>query len=718
MKVSVLRIFIINVLWLCVQGAMACAWTAPERWYMYEYDTPTFSDYFQIENLKYWNSYCKPEQPMFWFNLEDVKEAASKKSDTQMLGYLDALGKYIALSESVSSDSWEYPSAEDLAKRKRTLDGILAECGRHRSGALSDRWLLLEMRANMLRGNYAANVKAWEDKGKDAPAGYVKEMMRNIYANALLHTGRKVDAWNVYAAQNDRQSLLWSARKYTNLAGIKYLYNIYHDAPVLKYLLERYVNTIQDVVDMYYDNLHARIEAHEREQSMNSDLANYWEMISGDAYARIDKDYMGEIKEFIKFADDVANDKDTANPCMWETASALCSYYIGEYRQAGSMIDRAMVMAGDSDTRDMARRVRMLISTSTHDIASPEFKQLITNELRWLDSEIAKGGSDAPKDARDRILNLGLAKNYEAQGDTGMANLVSLCRDYVAADKRYAVNVMTADIYPHSSREIEALYATLANPGDDPLVAYAASKIELTEDFKNDILGTKYLQEGRWAEALPYLQKVSQEYLDAQPIAFYAARRDYNIPAWYGFQTVGDSDYEETSKLQHLKRNAKVDFCRDMLRLETEAEKAKGAEKDKLALAQAAAMYQASRFGQCWYLSQYGFTKYEEPPVLDTELAGMSISLLRQCARSADPKVRAEALFGLVYVAPDRWMTETTDWTSPGFKTIVTVNTGSKQYSALAALNDMLKANPAAQTVEMSRCDVLRQWRKHESDSK
>lgn len=719
MVTKTLKTFIISLLAFNVSQAYSCMSEPSERWYMYSFGSPEFSSYFQEENLKYWNGYCNSEEPFYYAYMPAMKKAANAKNDAPMLSYLNALEQYLNVADELSRDSWDYPTAEQLAKRKQTLTDILSTCRQHRSGQLADRWLLLEMRANMMSGNYSENVALWRTRGEKASAGYVKEMMRNVYANALLNTGDKVGAWNIYAGQNDNQSLLWSARKYTNLAGIKELHSRYPDAPVHKFLLEKYVNSVQDVVDMYNDNLHHKLRYVEEPDIYGTSgtgwdeaYAYYWNDISGKAYAQIDKDYMKEITEFIAFSDSVARLKATVNPCMWETASALCSYFLGYYAQARERIGNAMAMNADRDTKDMARRIRMLIATSSDDIASSEFKSFITKELAWLDGEIEKKESNILTNARDRILNLGLARNYEGQHNCDMTRLVALCRDYVRAHEDYVLSSMTQDIYPNKSADIMRLFSTLRNPGNDPLAQYVASKVVLSDDFKNDILGTKLLQEGKWEQALPYLKRVSMRYLNSQAIAFYAARRNYKIPAWNGFQTVGDNNYEETQKPVSLQRNVKVDFCNDMIRLANEAKTATQRRKERIALEEAVALYQASRFGQCWYIAQYGFSNYEEHPVAADELAGKAIARLHQCEKSADPKVRAAALFALVYAAPDKWKTEEWDWSND--KLNLFIHRNSAQYAALNRLNNFLAANPSARLPEISRCDVLKQWRKYE----
>ncbi len=716
MTARLLKSFIINAACLLLAlPAAACAWTAPERWYMFEADAQTFQDHFADENLKFWNSYCKPQRPFHWLYIPDFLKAAEEKHDAAMVTYLTALEKYQEIAGEVNRDSWDYPTATELANRRASIRQLLATCRKHQTGPLAERWLLLEMRANMLLGNYAENLALWQTSGEKQPAGYLKEMLRNIYANALLNSGKKVEAWNIYAEQNDAQSLIWSARKYTNLAGLKELYAKYPGSPITTYLLRRYVNSIQDVVDIHYDYLHQQaVDAEARsEESLNSEIQSYWEEQVGDAYARIDKDYREEVQGFVQFAEMVAHDGKTPDPCAWGSAAAICAYFIGDYPRAQRLATEAMGMKGSEDVRKMARRIGMLIACSTNDINSPKFKKYMADELRWLDSDIAATKSRAAANARDRILNLGLAKNYEAKGNKRLASLIALTRDRVQADSAYALPTMTSDIYPGTSDDIKDLFATVKDPGKDPLKVYAASHLEFPDDFKNDILGTKLLQEGKWSEAIPYLEKVSMPYLDQQPIAFYAARRDYTIPAWYGFQRVGDNDYEATSRPQHLAKNTKVEFCKHMLSLEAKAAGASRAEKERLDLRRAAALYQASRFGQCWYLSQYGSSQYEPRPIKDDELAGRAIALLNDAARSADPKVRAAALFGLSYTAPDQWLTTGYDWDGSEYKAINTVHRDSRQYAILRDLTNLMDASPAANLPEISRCDVIISFRNH-----
>lgn len=695
---------------MCASAASACVWESPERWHIFEFDAPSFGAKFRADNDDYWKAYQKSDKEYWWFSFDDLKKAASKRGDSRMLRYLNALQEYDEISSSISGDSWEYPTRQQLNERNQAIRKLLALSKRQAEmgGKLSDRWLLLAMRANMLLGNYADNIWLWTTAAAKAPSGYVKDMMRNVYANALLHSGKNVEAWNIYADQNDDESLVWSARKYTNLAGIKSLYEKYPDAPVFKFLLSKYINTLQDVVDIYYDNLHSEQQSAE---DLAWELSNYWEDIVGKAYAPISDDYKTEINDFIAFADSVSHSPATASPAMWESAAALCSYYIGDYAKAKSQITDAMAMPGTQEVKDLARRVRMLVLTETEDLNSADFKRLMAGELSWLGQEMKSSKSYVAGHALDRVLNLGLARNYERLGDKATATLLTIARKCVGIDYSTPSQIIIGELYPLSSDEMKVIFAMLDNPGGDAMIEYAAANIPLSADLRNDILGTKLLQEGRWEDALAYLEQVSTDFLNNQEISFYAARRDYNVPAWNGFQVVGDNNYEAYSKPRHLKRNAKVDFCKEMIALEKQARLASTSALDDILMRQAAALYQASRFGQCWYLSQYGYSAFEEGLIADNELAGAARKLLLQCAQSADSKTRAKALFALAFIAPDSWQTSDYDWDSG--RLVTHIHRDSEQYDYYNRLNTLLRSQPAAALPEISRCDVLRQFRRY-----
>ncbi len=75
--------------------------------------------------------------------------------------------------------------------------------------------------------------------------------------------------------------------------------------------------------------------------------------------------------------------------------------------------------------------------------------------------------------------------------------------------------------------------------------------------------------------------------------------------------------------------------------------------------------------------------------------------------------MRAAALFGLSYTAPDQWLTTGYDWDGSEYKAINTVHRDSRQYAILRDLTNLMDASPAANLPEISRCDVIISFRNH-----
>ena len=91
-------------------------------------------------------------------------------------------------------------------------------------------------------------------------------------------------------------------------------------------------------------------------------------------------------------------------------------------------------------------------------------------------------------------------------------------------------------------------------------------------------------------------------------IALIMAHRDYKKPRWFFKQRVKDLynlGIDEELEQVSLKYNQKITFCEDMSRLEQRYQLANDATRPALALQLAVRYYQASCYGDCWYLTHY-----------------------------------------------------------------------------------------------------------------
>ena len=105
------------------------------------------------------------------------------------------------------------------------------------------------MRSYLLDNNVKGILLAWTTRASRLPVGIYKEMCRNIYAYALLNSGKREEALAIYVSQGDVASIQWAARNFQHLDGIQAFYNGNANSPALRWLVQNFVNNVQENVD-------------------------------------------------------------------------------------------------------------------------------------------------------------------------------------------------------------------------------------------------------------------------------------------------------------------------------------------------------------------------------------------------------------------------------------------------------------------------------------
>lgn len=694
----------LSVLFSFYAGANACGYEEEsDRYYMFSYCDNSFRDKYESAMDEFWKVYCnKDYRP--WH--EELVKAANAKNDVAMKLYLRELGKYDEISQQVQN-TWEYPTALELSKRKETLRSIVNVAKANLNGKYGSHWALLVMRANMLLNNHQDNIQFFTTKAKAYPNDCYKDMMRNIYARDLLLTGKKQQAWNIYAEQNDQQSLLWSVRKYTNLAGIKTLCAENPNAPVLNFLVQTYVNRIQSLVN---------------ESENVFPYLDYSNIIWGKAYAQVSSNQMQEFKDFIAFSKQMAQSGKSKVPCMWMSAASLVNYFIHDNKQAKSCIDMAMNMEGTEAMKDNARRIRMLVEPTVVNVKSNEFKSFIAKELRWLDSKADKAVDSDEWNARERIIKHSIAAEYDRCNEQSYVMALHAISDFNSSD-RWAENKTADDCFDYSSysfcmidkltaKEIEQHFKAIDDNTKDPLSQYLSEKLSArySENYRNDLIGTKLIAENKLAEAIPYLQKVQQKYLNSQAIGYYVYHRDYKTPFWNGFQSIDAPLYDDNGNLINYKLNGnvKVNFCKDILALKNKYGAANLETRKQIAYELATYYFQASYKGQCWFITHYGQSVGDEQNPKEANFPEIARQYLKDAVTSSDNALKTAAMFAQVSTSGDSWYSYEYD---SNYNQVFKINYGSEQYSKLKALNNYVRTT-GFEPEYISNCDVIAQFRK------
>lgn len=652
---------------------------------------------------KYWSSYAgkgnSEEYFSFRGNYDDIRATAKRKNDVQMLTYLKWLNLYVNTCDNMSSDSWNYPTKQEIAKRRQTFTQILNAAKQYGGTKLKSQYALLRMRANMMLGYDSQNLAYWNATASKLQQSVWKEAMKNIYARALSKGGNMLKACDVYASQGDMISIKWVARKYRNLAGIESIYSKNPNSPSLNYLVQDFVNNAQETID----------------QSKSQDGAGVSEEWMKEINAKII--YKDEVDKFIAFADKVIAEGKTQSPCMWKSASAMLHYLFGEYRNAVADINDALSMEGTPAMKDNARAIRLLALTADNKL-DENFSKYVKGELEWLDT------NDYGY-VKERVVYLNLVplyiKNNMPEMATALIGMMQREENSMQAeaakylDRSYSTyNDYGERLDGMTATETKKYFLFLKANHSDVLENFVVSKVYLDSDYFNDMIGTKFIAEGKLSDAVPYLQNVSQQFINSQRINFYMSQRSYKVERWFKRQKPVDeegflyTDFADT--YGKPAGNQKLAFCKDLISLVNEYNITRlGEQRDLLAYEIATRLYQASCYGDCWYLTHYGKSSLDSARVNELDYAAKAIQYLNVCKRSTNQKLRYKALYALAFIPIQPWYTTEYD---ANFNEMICPNRDARQYKAMLDLYNYATQNPYDVDEYTTRCDMLKLFRK------
>ena len=673
---------------------------------------------FRDDMNDWWKRYGgEPEstdQAYYESNRERLRETAARHGGGAMAEYMDLLDAYLDVSRGISMDSWDYPTKEELAQRDSTLRRILAACQGRKGGKAAGQFALMTMRANMLLGRDKANMLYWTATASKLPDGVWRDVCRNIYARALLNNGLTRQATDIYAEQGDMQSIRWCMKGYRNMAGIRKVYADDPDSPTLLYLVQDLVNNLQETLDT---------------RAAGPDA---WRI--GAIGTRTVEDT--EARAFVSFADEVLKDGRTESPCLWQSAAAMIEYLLGDYAGASRRADEAVGLKGGARLKDNARCVRLLVRVAAAPLGGKD-AEWMADEFRWLDAKISEERGRSTDyanhytDVKERLAYRVLAPRYAAAGNGrmalalyGMATENAL--DFAAGGRHADAGFTWGGDWPwnldyYSGNEyfdrlasmpadsLAAYYAYLTSAKGDVFEHYVAQQTYQDKDYYNDLVGTRYMAEGRFADAIAYLGRVSPCFLAKQNISWYTANRDYTVPRWFKRQLPNVPDTDGPGKASPTE-NLKLKFCKDITQLAGEYNLApEGDDKQRLAYQLAVRYYQASCYGDCWFLTHYAKSVADSARQGELDFAAKAMEYLAESSRTADMQTRYRSLYALAFISVDPWYTETYD---ADYNTVVIPRAASRQYKALAALGRFAKEHPQDVDAHTTRCDVLKQFEK------
>lgn len=523
------------------------------------------SDRFTDATEKFWRSYVgNADMPDYrWGGREEVMSKAKKLNDTEMQAYCRRLNSY--LDNCVIFNAWEYPTKQQLARRTSTLNNLLQASKTYQGKRLRAQYNLMRMRALLGLKRYQ-EVNFWNTTGKRMQPSVYRDMARNIYAGCLWRLGKKSLAIETYAEQEDYQSLKYCVRGYRNLAGIKKVYATNPKSATLTYLVQDFVNNVQETMDVYDESRIAMGEETKAELDERMKEIDAKNITTAEA------------NNFIAFAKGVVVEGKTNAPCLWQTAIGCIEHQLGLYDKAKADLYKAMSLAGTQRMKDNARAIYAANSIFAERHHDESFDKWLAGEMKWLDAKSVEErkndtlyDADHYRDVQERMVYNGLVPMLTGEGRTNAALvLLSGMNDNNCSPQWLYSGIYFNALNDAKIDDLKAYAEYLGKQPSDSLESWAWQRAYRDANFYNDIIGTRLPRPGALCRrhtlsgegecgfpqhpehsALRGATQLCQGTVDGQ-----AAR--------IAIRRLGE---DQQSALPKLTENKKLSYCRDMLSL-------------------------------------------------------------------------------------------------------------------------------------------------------
>ena len=670
------RFIITNLLAVITLPLLACAGGWTTNYYLFSvYENEDFSNRMDEISRNNWKAYLGlADDQYYWFRADDIIKAAQAKNDALMVSYVQNLEKYLDCARQVSYETWEYPTKEELAQRKQVLLSVQTYAQSKLKTRLRSQHALLYMRCNMLLGQHQQNITFWEQTASQYIETVYKDMMKNIYAGALYKSGQTEKAGELFAEMGDYTSLMTIYYKKRSFAAIRQEYLKNPNAKVLPFLLQDFVNNAQEADDATNPNA---------------------EGIGGKLFIRdLSK---AEVLQMRDFCEQVLKEGKTETPVLWKSAKAWLEYMFGNKQQALADITEATTLAGTQRMQDDARVLRLYINSALAP-QSEDFDNWLQGELTWLSQKIKDDYFF--HNAQDRIVQQTL-KNRYVNDPVKEVGLLNATGSYLYSDY---IDTMKVE-------NLEKFYFFTLKTPKTSFERYLKDHLTKQDYVLEDLIGTKYMRLCQWDKAIQWLENIPTSFYEGKGYAVYAANRRYNLGPWIKRQWLKSEELYGDQAIK-LSQNPKIQFSREMQKMEGELSVLSGEELKKQYYELAVRYAQASFTGDCWYLMRDGKSVMDTVRVNEVDLAAKAASCLQKAGDPKDFLLKEKVLFArtYVYMNPTPWYDSI--WNSETYEYDHIPNPKSAQYKAFATFADFAKKHASELSGYVTRCDEYSEFMK------
>lgn len=497
---------------------------------------------------------------------------------------------------------WYYPTRKDDVVLA-SLEDVLEEALAYKGTKLKDRYALQAARAMFSLQKYREMIEWWSRIQDDIKDESISRSIQGYVAGAMFRTGNEDKAMEYYTSIGDLSSIVFCLKQQKDYAG---------DRTLLEYFTTHCPNDpyVLSILQDYVTRLEAYGDFHKEKGT----TAACYDMC-------------------------IRASQRSTNPAPWLYSAAFLKNQLGQPYVASNILARAEQLQTTEYLKESMKVLRILIDAQISTYNSAYEHQLL-EDLIWLDEKICNNITDDVRETTAEITKLQFGYSYYYWNDimrkivlgtivprmveAGKAPLGFLLANYAdnrllmlvdkvairrewdepvqyikLNDYRKSKYANSYDFSNHYFRIIDNAsisdllsYEKLLNSPTGALGQFLCQRSYRNDDYLRDVIGTKYLREMNYSEALKYLTKVSGSYQSCLNTSVFMDINPF---------TCTNESYSSSSY--------KLDFARKIVDYETQVKMCKDPDIVGVAMIMKGLGVRSS-FTTCWALTHYSKSEY------------------------------------------------------------------------------------------------------------
>ncbi len=502
-----------------------------------------------------------------------------------------------------STQFWEYRKVTPDEYQQLLDKANALHVGKH----LSKRLTFLKMRILSRLKADDAMMRLWTDEAAEWEPSEIRDRMEGYVAGIHFRRGDYDKALPIYFRLRDGGSISLCVNRMLDSSSIEAAYSKDPDAMILGYILEDYANYF------YHASQH-----------------DYWEMDDEDF--KIWSKVTREREAVTALAERVVSEGKAKDLQMWQAFVGFMQLITGQENAAYQSFVKAEDLPGENSMTRLLRHYKFAASLSL-DNKPAQYDEYVAEEIRNF-KELAYYLNEPERSAVQGLWGNEIDKRLQAYVNQRQdASLSFLARNLING------NYWELD-HDMPTQQVKELQHYIKHGGDGPLGQCLVRYCALSQNFFNELIGTKLIREGNFEEARDYLEKVPEDHLRSLGITAYLMHRKRpDTP----FQRKDRSENWD-SNLTEVD-NIKYQFCLQVISMKEWLSKAKGEEKAEVAFNLADMLFQASYAGDLWAISEYSWSGADYHYNELNDQAEHYLQLALDCTSDFDMKVKCH--FGL-----------------------------------------------------------------------